>query len=57
MNTREQILDELRVEIQKGIRDLELGYFRDGSEVMAEIKKRLDAMKAKEEYENKRLRT
>jgi len=53
----EQILDELRVEIQKGIRDLELGNFRDGSEVMDEIKNRLYEMKAKENYENKRTGT
>lgn len=38
---RELKLDALRKEIQKGVDDLEAGNFREGSEVMAEIKSRL----------------
>jgi antitoxin ParD1/3/4 len=34
-------LNALRAEIQKGIDDLEAGRYRDGEEVMAEIKERL----------------
>jgi len=54
MNTRAQLLNDLRMEIQKGIRNLELGYFRDGSETMSEIKNRLIEMKVEEKNENKR---
>ena len=38
---RELKLEALRNEIQKGIDDLESGRFRDGGEVMAEVKDRL----------------
>lgn len=38
---REMKLEALRKEIQKGIDDLEAGRFRDGGEVMTEIKERL----------------
>ena len=38
---REAKLNALRVEIQKGIDDLEAGRYRDGAEAMAEIKERL----------------
>jgi antitoxin ParD1/3/4 len=38
---REAKLNALRAEIQKGIDDLEAGRFRDGHEVMAEIRERL----------------
>lgn len=38
---REVKLRSLRAEIQKGIDDLEAGRYRDGEEVMAEIKERL----------------
>ncbi|MBC7899537.1 MAG: type II toxin-antitoxin system ParD family antitoxin [Saprospiraceae bacterium] len=38
---RQMKLDNLRKEVQKGVDDLEAGRFRDGSEVMAEMKERL----------------
>lgn len=38
---REKKLESLRIEIQKGIDDLEAGRVRDGVEVMAEFKDRL----------------
>jgi len=38
---RELKLAALRKEIQKGIDDLEAGRFKDGGEVMAEVKDRL----------------
>jgi antitoxin ParD1/3/4 len=38
---REAKLNALRAEIQKGIDDLEAGRYRDGEEVMADIRKRL----------------
>ena len=38
---RETKLKALRVEIQKGIDDLEGGRFRDGADVMSELKDRL----------------
>lgn len=38
---REKKLEALRIEIQKGIDDLEAGRFRDGAEVMAEMRARL----------------
>lgn len=38
---REAKLNALRAEIQKGIDDLEAGRYRDGHEVMAEIRERL----------------
>lgn len=38
---REAKLNALRAEIQKGIDDLEAGRYRDGDQVMAEIKERL----------------
>lgn len=57
MNTPEQILDDFRMEIQKGLDNLKSGDFRDGSDVMAEIKNRLDEMKAKENYEHQRIST
>jgi antitoxin ParD1/3/4 len=43
---REAKLNALRAEIQKGIDDLEAGRYRDGEEVMAEIKERLLERKA-----------
>ncbi len=42
---RELKLDALRKEIQKGVDDLEAGRFRDGGEVMVEIKNRLLKLK------------
>ncbi len=42
---RKSKLDALRAEIQKGIDDLEAGRFRDGRDVMREIKDRLLEMK------------
>lgn len=44
---REAKLEALRSEIQKGIDDLEAGRVRDGSEVMADFKRRLLKMKRK----------
>lgn len=38
---QEAKLNSLRAEIRKGIDDLEAGRYRDGAEVMAEIKDRL----------------
>ena len=35
---REKKLESLRIEIDKGLQDLENGRFRDGREVMAEIR-------------------
>jgi antitoxin ParD1/3/4 len=43
---REAKLNALRAEIQKGIDDLEAGRYRDGEEVMAQIKERLLERKA-----------
>jgi len=43
---REAKLNALRAEIQKGIDDLEAGRYRDGEEVMAEIRERLLERKA-----------
>ncbi len=42
---REKKLESLRIEIQKGIDDLEAGRFRNGGEVMAEVKERLLKLK------------
>lgn len=42
---RELKLEALRKEIQKGIDDLEAGRFRDGAEVMTDIKDRLIKLK------------
>ncbi|NOT47664.1 MAG: type II toxin-antitoxin system ParD family antitoxin [Acidobacteria bacterium] len=42
---REKKLESLRIEIQKGIDDLEGGRIRDGNEVMSEFKDRLLRMK------------
>lgn len=42
---REAKLSALRAEIQKGIDDLEAGRFREGAEVMADVKERLLARK------------
>jgi putative addiction module antidote protein, CC2985 family len=44
---REKKLESLRIEIQKGIDDLEAGRVRDGGQVMAEFKDRLIKMKRK----------
>ncbi len=38
---REKKLESLRIEIQKGIDDLEAGRFQDGEKAMAEVKERL----------------
>ena len=46
---REEKLDWLKIEIQKGIDDLEAGRYRDGREVMAEITGRLLELKRRNE--------
>ena len=46
---REEKLDWLKIEIQKGIDDLEAGRYRDGQEVMSEITGRLLELKRRHE--------
>lgn len=46
---REEKLDWLKIEIQKGIDDLEAGRYRDGREVMSEITGRLLELKRRHE--------
>ncbi len=43
---REKKLESLRIEIQKGIDDLEAGRYQDGEKAMAEVKERLMARRS-----------